>query len=199
MSTEPFDTNLHSSTAESPEEFYKGEYLNRLSLKNRFGRIIWSIVYLVLFRLTPVPCFGWRRMLLRCFGAKLASSVHIYPSARIWAPWNLTMESRACLAQEVYCYNVDRVFLGADSTVSFRSFLCTASHDINHPQRPLVTAPIRIERGAYLFADAFIGMNVTIGEGAVVAARAVVVRSVAPFDVVGGNPARVISHRKAPE
>ena len=54
MSTEPFDTNLHSSTAESPEEFYKGEYLNRLSLKNRFGRIIWSIVYLVLFRLTPV-------------------------------------------------------------------------------------------------------------------------------------------------
>ena len=199
MSTEPFDTNLHSSTAESPEEFYKGEYLNRLSLKNRFGRIIWSIVYLVLFRLTPVPCFGWRRMLLRCFGAKLASSVHIYPSARIWAPWNLTMESRACLAQEVYCYNVDQVFLGADSTVSFRSFLCTASHDINHPQRPLVTAPIRIERGAYLFADAFIGMNVTIGEGAVVAARAVVVRSVAPFDVVGGNPARVISHRKAPE
>ena len=199
MSTEPFDTNLHSSTAESPEEFYKGEYLNRLSLKNRFGRIIWSIVYLVLFRLTPVPCFGWRRMLLRCFGAKLASSVHIYPSARIWAPWNLTMESRACLAQEVYCYNVDRVFLGADSTVSFRSFLCTASHDINHPQRPLVTAPIRIERGAYLFADAFIGMKVTVGEGAVVAARAVVVRSVAPFDVVGGNPARVISHRKAPE
>ena len=199
MSTEPFDTNLHSSTAESPEEFYKGEYLNRLSLKNRFGRIIWGIVYLVLFRLTPVPCFGWRRMLLRCFGAKLASSVHIYPSARIWAPWNLTMESRACLAQEVYCYNVDQVFLGADSTVSFRSFLCTASHDINHPQRPLVTAPIRIERGAYLFADAFIGMNVTIGEGAVVAARAVVVRSVAPFDVVGGNPARVISHRKAPE
>ena len=199
MSTEPLDKNPHSSTAESPEEFYKGEYLNRLSLKNRVGRIIWGIVYLVLFRLTPVPCFGWRRMLLRCFGAKLASSVHIYPSARIWAPWNLTMESRACLAQEVYCYNVDQVFLGADSTVSFRSFLCTASHDINHPQRPLVTAPIRIERGAYLFADAFIGMNVTIGEGAVVAARAVVVRSVAPFDVVGGNPARVISHRKAPE
>jgi putative colanic acid biosynthesis acetyltransferase WcaF len=199
MSTEPFDTNLHSSTAESPEEFYKGEYLNRLSLKNRVGRIIWGIVYLVLFRLTPVPCFGWRRMLLRCFGATLAASARVYPSVRIWAPWNLTMESRACLAQEVYCYNVDRVFLGADSTVSFRSFLCTASHDINHPQRPLVTAPIRIERGAYLFADAFIGMKVTVGEGAVVAARAVVVRSVAPFDVVGGNPARVISHRKAPE
>jgi len=198
MSTEPFDTNQHSSTAEAPDAFYEGEYLNTLSLKNRVGRSIWGIVYLVLFRLTPVPCFGWRRMLLQLFGAKLAPSVHIYPSARIWAPWNLTMESRACLAQEVYCYNVDQVFLAADSTVSFRSFLCTASHDINHPQRPLVTGPIRIERGAYLFADAFIGMKVTVGEGAVVAARAVVVRSVAPFDVVGGNPARVISRRKAP-
>jgi putative colanic acid biosynthesis acetyltransferase WcaF len=161
------------------------------------ARVAWGVVYLMLFRFTPAPCFAWRRMLLQLFGAKLAPSVHIYPSARIWAPWNLTMESRACLAQEVFCYNIDQVFLGADSTVSFRSHLCAAGHDINDPARPLVTGPIRIERGAYVFADAFIGMNVTVGEGAVVAARSVVVRSVAPFDVVGGNPARVISRRQA--
>ena len=183
---------------EQNQEFYPADYKSPLTAGNKLARVAWGVVYLLMFRFTPAPCFAWRRMLLQLFGAKLAPSVHIYPSARIWASWNLTMESRACLAQEVYCYNVDRVFLAADSTVSFRSFLCTASHDINHPQRPLVTGPIRIERGAYLFADAFIGMNVTVGEGAVVAARAVVVRSVAPFDVVGGNPARVISHRKAP-
>jgi putative colanic acid biosynthesis acetyltransferase WcaF len=46
-----------------------------------------------------------------------------------------------------------------------------------------------------VFADAFVGMNVTVGEGAVVAARAVVVKDVAAYEVVGGNPARVIGHR----
>jgi len=182
---------------EQNQEFYPADYKSPLSAGNKMARVAWGVVYLMLFRFTPAPCFAWRRMLLQLFGAKLAPSVHIYPSARIWAPWNLTMESRACLAQEVFCYNIDQVFLGADSTVSFRSHLCAAGHDINDPARPLVTGPIRIERGAYVFADAFIGMNVTVGEGAVVAARSVVVRSVAPFDVVGGNPARVISRRQA--
>jgi len=182
---------------EQNQEFYPADYKSPLSAGNKLARVTWGVVYLLLFRFTPAPCFAWRRILLQLFGAKLSPSVHIYPSARIWAPWNLTMESRACLAQEVFCYNIDQVFLGADSTVSFRSHLCAAGHDINDPARPLVTGPIRIERGAYVFADAFIGMNVTIGEGAVVAARSVVVRSVAPFDVVGGNPARVISRRQA--
>jgi putative colanic acid biosynthesis acetyltransferase WcaF len=178
--------------------FYTTDYQNALPVGNKLARVTWTLAYLLLFRLSPVSCFAWRRVLLRLFGAKLASDAKVYPSTRIWAPWNLTMEHRSCLGPEVYCYSVDRVFLGVDSTVSFRTFLCTASHDISDSQRPLVTGPIRLDRGALVFADAFIGMNVTVGEGAVVAARAVVVRSVEPLDVVGGNPARVISRRAAP-
>jgi len=64
-----------------------------------------------------------------------------------------------------------------------------------HPERPLVTGPITIQRGAFVFAEAFIGMNVVVGEGAVVAARAVVVRNVESQSIVGGNPARVIGRR----
>lgn len=175
--------------------FYKGEYQNALSLGNRLGRFAWSVVVATLFRLSPTPCFGWRRFLLRLFGADIAPSARIYPTARVWAPWNLTMHARSCLGPEAYCYNVGPVRLGTDSTVSFRAFLCGASHDIRDPERPLVTGAIHLERGAYVFADAFIGMGVTVGEGAVVAARAVVVKDVAPYDVVGGNPARVIARR----
>ena len=176
--------------------FYATDYRNSLPAGNKLARVMWALTYLMLFRLSPIPCFAWRRFLLRLFGATLASDAKVYPSTRIWAPWNLTMEQRSCLGPEVYCYSVDRVFLGVDSTASFRTFLCTASHNINDPQRPLVTGPIRLDRGAFVFADAFIGMNVTVGEGAVAAARAVVVRSVEPWDVVGGNPARVIAHRQ---
>lgn len=184
---------IASDPAERP--FYAGEYRTALPLANRLARAAWGVVAATLFRLSPIPLFGWRRTLLRLFGATVDSSAKVYPSTRIWAPWNLVMERGSCLGPEVYCYNVAPVRLGVDSTASFRAFLCTASHDIRHPQRPLTTAPIRLERGAYVFADAFIGMNVTVGEGAVIAARAVVVKDVAPYAVVGGNPACVIGQR----
>jgi len=177
------------------ERFYAGEYRTALPLANRFARAVWGVVAATLFRLSPIPFFAWRRVLLRLFGSAVASSAKVYPSTRIWAPWNLVMEHGSCLGPEVYCYNVAPVYLGVDSTASFRSFLCTASHDIRHPERPLISGPVRLERGAYVFADTFIGMNVTVGEGAVVAARAVVVKDVARFDVVGGNPAHVIGQR----
>ena len=176
--------------------FYDREYQNTLSTRNKLARSVWFFVNLLLFAPSPTPCFGWRRLLLRLLGGRIAPSAKVYPSTRIWAPWNLTMEQGSCLGPEVYCYSVAPVFLRSDSTVSFRTFLCTASHDIRHPQRPLVVGPICLERGAFVFADAFIGMNVTVGEGAVVAARAVIVRNVASYDIVGGNPASVIGTRK---
>jgi len=178
--------------------FYASAYRSELPLGNKLARVVWAVVYLLLFRFSPIPCFGWRRLLLRAFGARIARTAKVYPSARIWAPWNLTMEAGAVVGPEVYCYSVGPIELGVDSTTSYRTFLCTASHDIHDPARPLVVGRIRLERGAYLFADAFIGMNVTVGEAAVIAARAVVVRDVGPYDVVAGNPARVVGRRRLP-
>jgi putative colanic acid biosynthesis acetyltransferase WcaF len=57
---------------------------------------------------------------------------------------------------------------------------------------PVITAPIRIGRRAWVAADVFVGPGVMIGEGAVVGARASVFRNVDPCTVVGGNPARII-------
>ena len=129
---------------------------------------------------------------MQLFGAQISKGAHPYPSARILAPWNLIMEEGSCLGDHVDCYSVDRVILEAYATVSQYSFLCTASHDYTHPNRPIITAPIRIGQRAWVAADAFIGPGVTIGEEAVVGARASVFRNVEPRTVVGGNPARVI-------
>ena len=179
----------------STHRYYRETYRNRLSIANRLGRAVWSVAWWLLFRPTPPGMFAWRRALLRLFGADIAATARVYPSARIWAPWNLVMLPHACLGREVDCYNVDRVTLGEDAVVSLRTFLCTASHDIRHADRPLVTGPISIGRGAFIFAEAFVGMNVSIGTGAVVAARAVVVKNVDPDTIVGGNPAHVIGQR----
>ncbi len=55
-----------------------------------------------------------------------------------------------------------------------------------------IAAPVVIEPGSWIGARATILGGVTIGEGAVVAAGAVVTRSVPPDTLVGGVPATVI-------
>ena len=58
-----------------------------------------------------------------------------------------------------------------------------------------LTAPLTIGDSAWVCADVFVAPGVTIGTGAVAAARAVVVKNVAPWTVVGGNPAKFIKNR----
>ena len=105
------------------------------------------------------------------------------------------MGDYACLSFGVDCYCVDKVTVGSNVTVSQYSYLCTASHDHTHADMPLTHAPIVIGDQAWVCADVFVGMGVTIGEGAVVAARATVVKDVEPWIVVGGNPAKFIKKR----
>lgn len=171
-------------------------YCDRLTFSNKLFRLLWNFVYWILFRPFVGPLFyKWRIFILRCFGAKIDWSAHVYAGAKIWAPWNLVMGRNSCLSSDVDCYNVDLVTIGDNAIISQKSYLCTASHDIANPLHPLITAPIIVDDQAWVAADAFIGMGVTIGQGAVVGARAVVTKDVEPWTVVAGNPARFIKKR----
>lgn len=164
--------------------------IHHLSRRNKLARALWNGVWLLLYRPSPTPLHGWRRWLLRLFGAKIGRGAHPYPSAKIWAPWNLTMGEHSCLSHQVDCYSVDKITLGAHSTVSQYSFLCTASHDYTEPAMPLITAPITLGERAWVTADVFVAPGVTIGDGAVVAARSSVFHDIEPWTVAGGNPAQ---------
>ena len=179
-----------------PEMDVPALVVRHLSRRNKFTRAVWNVVWLVLYRPSPSPFHGWRRFLLRCFGARVGAGAHPYPSARVWAPWNLVMGAHSCLSHQVDCYCVDKIELGTHATVSQYSFLCTATHDYTRPGMPLMTAPIHIGAHAWVTADVFVGPGVTIGEGAVVGARSTVLRDVEPWKVVAGNPPRVVGQRE---
>lgn len=170
-------------------------HLRRLTLANKLLRLLWRTVWVMLFRPSPRMCHGWRRFLLRLFGAKMGRGTYAYPSVQIWAPWNLTMADHSCLSHFVDCFCVDNVTLGHHATVSQYSHLCTASHDYNKADMPLLSAPIVIGDFGWVTADVFIGPGVTVGEGAVVAARSTVTRDVPPWTVVAGAPARPVGLR----
>ena len=168
---------------------------SELSRKNQCMRFLWGLVWKVFFITAPRPCFAWRRGLLNCFGANIHSSARVYPGVKVWAPWSLKMQANSVLGDYVNCYNVAPVIMECGSIVSQYAHLCTASHDVSDPKFKLITAPINLGAQSWVCAGAFVGMGVSLGEGAVVAACSVVVRDVSPWTIVGGNPAVFIKRR----
>lgn len=157
---------------------------------NKRLRVLWLLCWSLLYRPSPTPFHGWRRMLLRLFGARIGAQAHPYPRARIWAPWNLHMEAHSCLADDVDCYNVAPISLGRHATVSQYSYLCSASHDWRDPAMPLLVAPITIGDEAWVAADVFVGPGVSIGTGAVIGARSTVLGDIPPWTFAAGLPAQ---------
>jgi putative colanic acid biosynthesis acetyltransferase WcaF len=166
------------------------------SLRNRFGRAVWQVAYLLLFRPSPRPCHAWRAWLLRCFGAKLGRDCHIYPNSRIWAPWNLRCDDGAAIADEAVIYNAAEVHLGVHAIVSQQAYLCTATHDIDDIRFPMITAPISLGQYAWVCARACVLPGVTIRDGAVLGLGAVASGNLDAWQVYGGIPARRIRQRE---
>ena len=129
------------------------------------------------------------------FGATISEGAQIYSAAKIYYPRNLVMEGFCTIGPGANIYNVDTITIKDGASVSQGAHLCTASHDITDPKHHLIHAPIVVGEKAWVAADAFVGMGVTIGEGAVVGARTCVFKDVEPWSVVGGNPAKVIKKR----
>lgn len=150
----------------------------------------------VVFTLTPGPLHGLRSALLRAFGARIGRHVRVSRTARILFPWNLEIGDWSSVGDHARIYSLGRVAIGSRATVSQYAHLCAGTHDPRDPAMRLLKPPIRIGDEAWICADAFVGPGVTVGEGAVCGARAVVVRDVAPWTIVAGNPARPVKKRE---
>lgn len=174
-------------------------YKNRHSLKSKIARAIWNVAWTMLFRFTPEHSriFNkWRIFLLRCFGAKIGTGCVVKSSCEIWQPWKLEMGEYSALGEHVICYSVDAITIGSQSTVSREAFLCCAGHDIASPTMELIYAPIAIGSNCWIAGRATLLPGIKLGDGAVVAAGAVVTSDVGSWTVVGGNPAKFIKQRR---
>ena len=167
----------------------------RFSRRTNLGRLLWAVTWRLLFRPSPRPLHGWRNMLLRLFGARLHRTARVYPTTRIWAPWNLEMHEHSCIGDNCDIYSVDRITIGPRSTVSQYSYLCAASHDFEDPAHPLTTAPITLGANVWVAVDVFVGPGVTIADGTVVGARSSVFKSLPPWVLAAGSPAKPVRPR----
>lgn len=175
--------------------------LRRFQLPSDFrGRPAWFVqlwwaVQTTLFALSPQALYGWRRTLLRLFGARIGRGVIIRSSATITYPWKVTIGDWSWVGDEVVLYSLGSIVLKENVVVSQRSYLCTGSHDYRVPTFDIWSAPIVVEREAWLGTDVYVAPGVSIGRGAVVAARSSVFNDLPPMIVAVGSPARPIKNR----
>lgn len=164
-------------------------------LWHRLYRALWACVWLGLGQWTPAPLHGWRRLLLVSFGAKIDRKAKVYPNVTVWYPPHLSMDAYSTLGPGVVCYCMAPIHLEPFALVSQRAHLCAGTHDIDDPDFQLQARPITIGSRAWVAAEAFVGPGVSIGNGAVLGARAVAMKRLEPWTVYAGNPARPLRQR----
>ncbi|HEY9137755.1 MAG TPA: putative colanic acid biosynthesis acetyltransferase [Terriglobus sp.] len=165
------------------------------TLRNRLMRVLWSVVWLLLYRPSPRPMHGWRSMLLKLFGATMGPNCHFYPKARIWAPWNLICADQVTAADGVEIYNPAPMHFGSHAIMSQDAYLCGATHDYNSAAFPLIAYEMRFGAYCWVCARASVGPGVNVGEGAVLGMSAVATRSLEPWTVYAGNPSTAVKAR----
>ena len=185
---------MNDSTSTKTLDISSCRKLKPYSRYEYLGRALWAAAS-PFFRWSPRPFFGWRRLLLRLFGARIGKNAHVYPSARIYLPWKLTLGEEASVGEWVLIYNLGPVTISDRATISHHAHLCAGSHDYRDPTLPLLRLSIDIGAQAWICADAFIGPNTSVGEGAIVGAASVITKEVGPWQIVAGNPPRFIKMR----
>ena len=109
----------------------------------------------------------------------IGSHTHFAPSCALYGP--LTIGTHCAIAAHV-------VFASVGHGYSRR--------DVPMVEQPVTKNEIVLENDVWIGANAVVIGGVTIGEGSIVGAGAVVTKDVPPYSVVGGTPARIIRNRK---
>lgn len=171
----------------------------RVALRTILAIKIWALFNSTLYRLTPARIHRIRRWILRAAGGHVSNSCSLSNKAIISCPWNLSIGELSSIGEKTWVYNLDHIEIGEKTCIGFNVQLLTGSHDVSSPTFAFQHKPIHIGSCVWIATSAIILPGVTIGDGAVVAAGAVVSRDVAPWTVVAGNPAKFIKKRELRE
>jgi maltose O-acetyltransferase len=125
--------------------------------------------------------------------------VNIQPGVYLYPLWNISIGDNSGFGRDSYISAEDRVEIGKDVMIGPQLYIYTSNHEtklgIPMIRQSVKTSPVTIGNDVWIGARVTILPGVNIGDGAVIAAGAVVTKHVAPYTIVGGVPARKIKDR----
>jgi putative colanic acid biosynthesis acetyltransferase WcaF len=155
----------------------------------------WWLVQATLFRGSPQALYGFRRWLLRRFGAHIGKGAIIRPSATITYPWKVKIGDYSWIGDDVVIYSFAAITIGRNVVVSQKSYLCAGTHDYRSKSFDIHSYPITIQDNVWIATDVFVAPGVTIETGAVVGSRSSVFKDIPAMMVCIGSPARPVRPR----
>ena len=139
-----------------------------------------------------VRLFFYRRV----FHVAIGEATSIHRRCRFYRPAGVSIGAHTVINRGVLLDGRSGLRIGDNVSISEGSQILTLAHDPNDPSFGWRGAPVAIGDRVFLGARSTILPGITVGEGAVVAAGAVVTHDVEPFTIVGGVPARPIGQRR---
>lgn len=156
---------------------------------------LWNLLGRRLFRATFHNWYGLRRRLLRAFGAKIAPTARLRPSAVVTHPWAVSIGAYTAVGDGAILAGPGRIHIGSRSTVSQYSHLCTRDLVAETDPPAEARGDIVIGDDCWIATDVYVAPGASIGDDTVVGARSTVRRSLPPRSICAGDDAKRVGPR----
>lgn len=177
-----------------------GRRIYHKSMGNEMPKISKAIYYAITLWgnrvVNKIPCRHLRKWFYQILGAKIGKRCFPCRRVEILLPKGLKIENGVAIGWFAELDARGGISIGHDTNISSHVKLITGSHDINNPEFTADFLPIHIGHHCWIGTGATILQGVRIGDGAIVAAGAVVTKDVPSWTVVGGVPAKEIMKRE---
>jgi acetyltransferase-like isoleucine patch superfamily enzyme len=145
--------------------------------------------------LAGIPCQSFRKFVLRLLGSQIDRTTVLYGGFEIRSPRKLKIGANSCIGHRATLDARGGLTIGKNVNFSSEVMIWTAQHDWRDPMFGTIFKPVVIGDYTWLGPRCIILPGVTVGEGSVIAAGAVVTKDIAPYTVVAGVPAQKIADR----
>ena len=156
---------------------------------------LWRLTHVLLFKTSPQFLYGWRRFLLRLFGAKIGKKVIIRPNVEITYPWKVSIGDYSWIGDNVSLYSLGEISIGQNTVISQKCYLCTGTHDYSKRDFPISSKKVEIGNSVWLATDVYVAPGITIHDNVVVGARSSVFKNLNKGKLYYGNPTILIKDR----
>lgn len=156
---------------------------------------LWWIVQASLFAWSPQFLYGWRRFLLRLFGANIGQNVIVRPNVKVTYPWKVSIGDFSWIGDNVELYSLGEIEIGMNVVISQKCYLCTGSHDYQAEDFRIYAEKISVKDECWLATDVYVAPGITIHEGIVVGARSSVFKDLSKPGIYTGSPAKFVKER----
>jgi len=171
--------------------FFKSDFFRSFLRKIKHLSIfLLNVVYQL------VPSFWAKNRFLSLLGFKIGARSYILKGGVFYRNSNLCVGKNSIVNRECTLDNRGAINIGNNVSVSHGVKIYTAGHEINSPYNEIKTRDVVLCDYVQVFSNAIICPGVVVGEGAVILPGSVVIKDVAPYSVVGGNPAKEVMKRE---